>query len=119
MSNNQRKFIKKGCSAHKKPCSKIRNKIFPVIIAIFMIIFTASCFYYLLLINKNATNTYVIDDLETKAEQLKTTRQKLELTVMELGQINNIEDKARTQLKMVVADNIDYLKVYNHSVAMR
>jgi len=74
--------------------------------------------YYLGLLNEKATYGYKVSALENKLEELKGVNQKLELTKIELQQINRLEELA-LNLEMVKSDRVDYLSITDETVAVR
>ena len=112
-----KKFIKNGekIKQVKKNHWRFSGKAYCVLA---IILFVTLGVYYLGLINDRATVGYKILKLETRAKELAEINRNLELTIIDLRDMNRISRRAG-QMKMVAAENTEYLTAVDEGVAMR
>jgi len=89
----------------------IFNKL---LIAFFVVI----SIYYVVSINDLAIKGFVLNELKTEVKMLNEKNGNYELKIAELENFENINLRAQG-MKMVKADNVEYITVINEVVAKR
>jgi hypothetical protein len=114
-----KKFLKKGKNIKqcriKRQAGFLRQSTCSIIMLVLIVV---GGVYYLGLINNKATVGYRMADLEGQITGLTEVNQKLELELIELGQITRIE-RAAEDLAMVVSEEVDYLATSEEGLAVR
>lgn len=90
---------------------KIINKIIFFVIIVFGV-------YYLASVNDLTVKGFKSEELREKNKQLARENESLELATMSLGSYSNINFRIK-KLKMVVANNIDYIEANATIVAKK
>ena len=113
MLSHKSKVIKK-ILRNKRFCRTKKNSLFCNISVIVMVCFVLSGIgYYLSIINRSATQGYVINKLERGLDNLKNHNQRLEVISTELQDVERIS-AAGNDLSMIKGEGAEYLSVSNN-----
>ena len=84
------------------PCNML------VVALVFLVV--CSVGYYLSIINTSATRGFVMNDLDNKLVDLKSSNQRLEVEAIELRAITRVEEAA-SGMEMVRSQEVEYLNM--------
>ena len=85
-----------------------------LLVALFVVI----SIYYVVSANDIAIKGFVLNDLKTKVKKLNEENRNYELKIAELENFENINLRAQ-EMKMVKADDVEYITVINEVVAKK
>jgi len=74
--------------------------------------------YFVISINDLSVKSFILQDLQAKAENLRDRNQSVELEVMQLQSYENISQRARDN-QMVRIEEVDYITVHSGVVAKK
>ncbi len=119
MTSEQKENFRCNNSKRCTPNTKKKNSInLGFITSLMFLMITFMVFGYILVKNDLSIKGFVINDLQKKIHSLENEKEKLEYKLMNLESYGSLSKRVE-ELKMVKADQVQYIEIGDSSVAKR